>query len=208
MLVVSNARLAYAIIDTTVLQTCGSEDQGCICKGVDEIASLRCLNCIMYLGGEEYTGQSPVHPMSSSLSSFLSFFHSPCRVESHLTDFVHNLGTTEYCDTTATDVKQTCLLSSTTLGTALRPSSTITPTSTLMSTSSQSSSSYPSEAITSTISIVRPTGATTDTGSVTATESPTPAPTESAENGAVGGGLVRGLKLCFVSVLVIVCGFI
>jgi hypothetical protein len=63
MLVVSNARLAYTVVDT-ILQTCGSEDQGCICKGVDEIASLQCLNCIMYLGGKEYTGQSPVHPQS------------------------------------------------------------------------------------------------------------------------------------------------
>ena len=72
MLVVSNARLAYAIIDTTVLQTCGSEDQGCICKGVDEIASLQCLNCIMYLGGKEYTGQSPFHPLPSFL--FLLLF--------------------------------------------------------------------------------------------------------------------------------------
>ncbi|KAG7575432.1 hypothetical protein FFLO_00251 [Filobasidium floriforme] len=145
------------------LSTCGSEDQGCICKGVDEIASLQCLNCIMYLGGEEYT---------------------------------------------ATDVKQTCLLSSATLGTALRPSSTITPTSTPMSTSSQLSSSYPSEAITSTISIARPTGATTDTGTGAATESPMPPPSESAENGAVERGLVAKLALCLVPLLVIVCGLI
>jgi hypothetical protein len=68
MLVISNFRLACAVIDATALQACGSEDQGCICKGVNEIASLQCLNCIMYLGGEEYTGQFPVHPHSPASS--------------------------------------------------------------------------------------------------------------------------------------------
>lgn len=100
---------------------------------------------------------------------------------------------------TGTDVKQTCIISASTLGTALRPSSTITPTST--STSSASGTlSYPSEAITSTISIARPTAE----GTTPSSEPPAPSETAQSENGSLkaadawnAGGLIVLVAVTF-----------